>query len=274
MSFEYGQRVYLADGTAVSYITNLPAGHVVTFEVFTGEGDEYGPEVGESALVVADVHAEPPVAAKNEEIAALDAKIAERRQQIAKLREEIAAEERSAKERRASLAKWDGLQTLEDFLAGRITHFVMQNEYGYCPKIVPFANGMAYIEEGRAQGMRLLSLYGRSNGDMTWRVNRYYDGSGPSQDIYPANSYEQAKEIFGKLWKANIDKITADVKGYVHNPDEWIKAGAPHGFTFPDDIMDRIRAQRLKNAREAVAKAQAELNAKAAKLAEAEAAAS
>lgn len=264
MSFEYGDRVYLTDGTAVTYVTNLPSGHVVTFEVFTGEGDEYGPDCGETAMVVAEVFAEPPVAKKHEEIGRLEARIAELKEKVKSVCDEIAAEERSARERRASLAKWDGLQTLEDFIAGRITHLVIFKDY--CAfTLTTLEEGIQhyddydhYRKQRRKDGLKLLTLFGKSDGSMSWQLNEYRDGSGTNEQVWPFSSHENAVSKCRELWDAEMQRIRADER-YSGPNEHWLKAGASLGFEVPPDIAERMRIARAKSANDALQKARDEL---------------
>lgn len=259
--FTPGQAVYLDDGTKAHYFCAAPgAGHVVGLTLegdFNGWDESFGPG-GETAFVVNRVHAKAPVAQKAQEIVEAEIKLQALKDDLEGIRRAIREEEAAALERRKEMAKWDGLQTLEDFLAKRITHVVEMHYNG--PHIRTFEDAIGYQDDrGRPEGMKLLSLFGRSNGDMAWRLNSYPDGSGngPSA-IIPATSLEKAKEIAVARLNAQWD---------VHRPlianGAWsnginytIEAAQRLGLDLPEDIaawwsawQQRQTDKKVNNAR-------------------------
>jgi len=85
-------------------------------------------------------------------------------------------------------AKYEQLNHLDDFIAGKITYYVF---LGYSPKIVEFDNSACECGHG-CRDTKLLSLFGKSNGDLQWRLGKYSDGSGSFEEVFPCTSFEQA----------------------------------------------------------------------------------
>jgi len=270
-TFNYGDEVYSADGQLVSYVAACPGGHVVS-DLY-GDGEDEPRIVSDSTFITKRVSKEPPVEAKNAEIAALDAQIVEKNEALKTLRQTIAAEEKAAKARHAELAKWSGLKTLEDFIAGRITHLVFCDNYNG-PTIQTFADGMAYVDDDRyaknkINGMKLLTLFGDSKGNLTWEIYKYRQPSSSTDyEVRPATSYEEAVEIARTYWNAEMDDRRA--KGYTPG-GYWVKNGTAIGFEVPADLAEKMRAIELTNAKDHLAKAEAELATRRAALAALEA---
>jgi hypothetical protein len=89
-----------------------------------------------------------------------------------------------------------------DFLSGRIK-WVVINDYDV-PKIAEFSeHELCCWWNGRCDGLKLVTLFGRSNGSLNYRINTYMDGSGSSKEVYPFISYEEA---FGKFEELVLSK--------------------------------------------------------------------
>jgi len=76
-----------------------------------------------------------------------------------------------------------------DFVTGKIKYLVILY---YKPEIVGF-NSKLNVDSDYDQGdLKLITLFGRSNGDLTFNINRYSDGSGSNDIIHPFKTYEDA----------------------------------------------------------------------------------
>lgn len=85
----------------------------------------------------------------------------------------------------------ESFDTLCSFLKGEFKYLVTDNH-------------TLTIEEysENSPPLNLLSLYGSSDGSLTWKINRYRDGSGHYSNIYPCKTYEEAKTKFKELAKS------------------------------------------------------------------------
>ena len=239
-TFKAGDYCFNEHGEQAQYVAQAGGGHVVRYMYERGDEEEFG-----EPTYVDRVYAKAQIVRRAEEVAELEKKAATLRNDIALLRKANAIEAAAIADRQANLKKWSGLATLEAFLENKITHFVTVKEYGP-PTLTTFAETMNYQEEcyvggaKRLNGLKLLSLYGDSKGDLAWRVHTYREPSEafPVQ-VLPFQSYEAARERFIAEILAAVDKFRANPKA--NSFGEWIKAAAKHGLAFPEDLMRRQR---------------------------------
>jgi hypothetical protein len=258
--FQSGERVFLLDGREAEYVS--PAGHqrhVIAPIYETDYGDHAGnPEV------VGTVCREPPTAKLHAEVEALQARAGELRQQIMDSQRELRDAEVAHTTRLKKLAQFKALERVEDFVEKRITHFVVTQEYGSAVEVVPLDK---FIDpEGRNRDVRLLCLFGRSNGDLLWRMNRYYDGSGGWTDAAPCTSEDEAIAQAAAEIRARIETAMQTTE-FVWKWTDLRKSAAKYGVEFPADLAQRMDQHALKNAADAVAKRREELAAAEAQLA-------
>lgn len=143
--------------------------------------------------VVSRVYDEPPtprIAKVHTELQqAVDALRAERNE----LQQQIAEARRNEGARINKLKQHKSLQLLEDFLDGKITHYAEWTSYS-APRIIELASKDAKCNcSYYCKDLRLLSLFGKSNGDLEWQLSHYSDGSGSyGATVIPCTSREQA----------------------------------------------------------------------------------
>lgn len=271
MEFRAGQRVYTADGRMGDFLVTLDGGNSIIRPVFEGV-DSYGnttDEYADGLIQVGTLYAKPPRAKLDETIAELDAKARQLREDIRALEAEKRAFGQDHAERAARIAKHEQLATLDHFLSGAITHVVMKAGYGSGLKIVPFADALKVPEEDgryyrREAEMKLVSLFGASGGDLSWRINAYRDGSGNWVEMVPCTSEEEARRVIA-------EKLDALWAGYRALPQQvWTLSDGMDtadelGIAIPQDIRDALKAYNDEARQRAVAKAEADLAAAIAK---------
>lgn len=253
MSYTEGTTVYSEDGRQYTYLASITAGHVVlpVYETPDGDGHYEG-----DPIVVERVFSEPITPRIHAEVAELDRKLAERRQKMDELRKEEAAFAVAEKERLARLKQHQCLKRLDDFLAGRITHFVLQKWSGVV--IMTKEECLKTADEWNRNGkeLKLLSLFGKSNGDLQFRVNQYSDGSGTYTDATPFCSEKEATEYAKQLIIAQLEEAIPNAT--THSCDRLLEDARRLGVPIPAALED---AQR-KRATEILAQQAAELEKK------------
>ena len=213
-----GSIVYKIDGTKGTYIEKLITGeHVVSVEFYDTHYYNDEPEVVENITQIWDkVYANAPTTAKEEKIAQLDRDIDTRTQSYYELsakvtdkRRELLDLEAESKARLSNITQHKALANLELFIQGKITHFLIVASGSY--SIMDFDTAIALSESDRGfdrpNAIKLLTLYGRSNGDLEWQINQYSDGSGSSKQVYPCISEEDAKYKAITVWLEKLDKL-------------------------------------------------------------------
>lgn len=156
-------------------------------------------------------------------------------------------------------------ETLRLFMAGQITHLFVA---GYSPEIIHWTDSReiydcdSYGGRTRVEGIKLISLMGKTDGSLSYRLNQYRDGSGSSVTIFPATSYEGALAMA----QAQLDKDSA---AYVEGSNNYFKLDAwqkIEGVMIPSAVIDRheMMADQSRVKRiEAIKKELSELEGKA-----------
>lgn len=92
------------------------------------------------------------------------------------------------------------MKTVEKFLAGKMNVLLREE------------NGFYEIVEN--QDKKLISLFGKSNGELQWELNKWSDGLGKNWNIYPFETQHEAEEfVFSrfeeieKKWEETADVV-------------------------------------------------------------------
>lgn len=237
--------VWLDDGEEAIYIAKADDRHAVR-PVY--ESGEFG-----RVTLVSAVHLSPPEPKRHKEIADLEAKIQEKRSELSAIYTQLREAEERNKWLKSILAQNAALERVGNFIEGKFTHFVIQEYDGIKIK------DRSVIDEtddyGKVRGMKLLTLFGQTNGDLGWRLNAYSDGSGYTKEVYPCFSEEDANEIAKGLVKKSIDEI----KDPSCVRDSTIKDAKRFGIEVPAHIESAILEIKRKRIAERRQKAKAEL---------------
>jgi hypothetical protein len=183
-TFEPGSTVYDRDGREAIYYAHVPsAGHVIAYSYDTPDGDVRWME----PEVVREVYDDAMSQRVHPEIAKAEADLAALRAQIATAYEELnrerAARRASLKEIEAYAKDQPALDGLLAYLRGGITHYVI---------------GFGIAPAEKVAGKRLVSLVTAEGGGLAYRISTYHDGSGSSDEGFPARSYEEALRILAE----------------------------------------------------------------------------
>jgi len=252
---------YTSDGKKVTVIGKLNSQEHIVQEIFVIDGQEV--PSGEN-FVVSSLHDAPAESWKEKNLRELEERYEKEKASIERESKDVHARHAVAKSKArlqadalASFAKnsdEEQLQRLFDFLAGDITHFVI-SQYG-APKIVTWdSDDMYQIDtywRKDVQAIKLVSLYGTSKGDLQFRLGRYSDGSGGSQEIIPFRSYEDALNEVQRMCDHRAAKYVSGEQSNFY-PEEWQKID---GIVIPEDAMtkyaeaaEKLRAQKIEKLR-------------------------
>lgn len=230
--FKSGDRVYTLSGNEMVFISELDSQALVQQVFQTDEEERFG-----KPILVGEVFLEEPVQKWSKKIDVLNEEIVELQKKRDALNVEIRAANATEKERKERLMQHRALTRIDDFLAGKMTHFVMASYRGV--EVMTFDEVVKYKEsdyDRMPNGIRLLSLFGKTNGDLEWEISRYSDGSGSRDTVIPCNSYEegleQAKVLLDKryeTWRKN---------NYKNHFCSEIVCAIKLGLPVPKDIAD------------------------------------
>ena len=191
---------YTSDGKKVIIVGVLNAQETIVQEIFVSGGSEV--PSGEN-FVVKSLHDAPAVSWKEKNLKELEARYDKERKQwdtkIEKQQIGLNKEYKKAKLRASALFNFDknatheALETAIKFLGGEITHAYCG---GYYPKIYAVDDDHFFMKDswnGRTiEDLKIITLFGKTNGDVSFKLGQYSDGSGSSSEIKPATSYEEA----------------------------------------------------------------------------------
>lgn len=230
--FNKGDICYTLDGREVEYIASLGTGYAVR-EI--GEGDE-GQQYFGNVIEVREVFQNPPQEKYNKEIDELKKQIDTLRAAKRQFEDERRASQESEKERKDRLMKHAALTRIDDFLAGKMTHLAMQDWRGW--RVMSLKDALAYKESDYDRvptGIKLVTLFGKTNGDLQWQLHAYKDGgTNPNKVEFFFSEEEARKFVKGRLDIA-YDLYRKDNKEW-RNAESAAQNAFSIGFEVPEDI--------------------------------------
>lgn len=251
---------YTDDGKKVLVVGKLNAQQTIVQEIFVSAGQEI--PSGEN-FVVKSLHDAPAESWKEKNLRELEARYEKSRkdleQQINQQHQRLTIIKDKAKHHADALFKFvdkadsESLSLLKKVMSGQITHVFVG---GYSPEIFEWDGGKGIYEEDREydrvqiKGIKLLSLYGYSDGDLEYRLHTYRDGSGGSQQIFPVCSYAEALTLAQAECDEQAATYLADARGSFYLTS-WQKI---EGIKIPQAVIDKheaaedaSRLQRIAN---------------------------
>lgn len=265
MKFEKDQTVYLENGQELRYVAAIGERHVV-YPVFECDWD-VGETLGDD-VIVDRVYLKPPLAKYEQDISVLKAVAEDYRNQAARAEFDLAAAKQNLVSLKEKLKCIPALQYIDDLIEGRITHFVIDSFSKI--HIETFADAMTSSDRYLRGGMKLMTLYGDSKGDLQWKINRYSDGSGyAGESVHGFPSYELAHEFAAKVIRAAFDDKKA-MKEQPHRLGYLIDSAIELGIDPPADLVAARKEQTIAFLRQAQEKAKEVLISATSQLEEAE----
>lgn len=187
------------DGYKIEVVENLKSGRYLVRRIFSGVADGWDDECeypGGELSVVDAVFDHAPTQKLEAIVAGLREQIKNLQHEKANLAQEIRDTEEAGRAKLARYKKYDQLKTLDMFLDGKITHYVL--EYWGSFKIISFEDVVPDERYDKDQ-IKLLTLFGKSNGNLEWGLSKYSDGSGCNTTVTPCVSYEEALSVAQKF---------------------------------------------------------------------------
>lgn len=198
---------FLSDGRKVAVVGSLNSVEFIVQEIFvTKEGDEI--PSGER-FTTKSLHDAPVESYAKREAG----KIEQNLQKLKADEEKIKAEIRKLEDKRKmnqqivdcirnltkSFENFD-VQYMADVLTGNIKYAIQINEWGVNEPI-EFEEAIAYKDRGRFESLKLLSVFGRSNGELSYKISEYYDGSGSRREYIFARDKTELKGIYEEIYR-------------------------------------------------------------------------
>lgn len=271
-SFAAGDVVYDRSGTKYEFAEELSGSRALVRQILTvdcWDGEEEYPADSPDIVSLSTIFAKAPTAVIDADVQAASIRLAEVREALANAESDLNAKQREVLARLEKLQAYDGLERIEDWLDGKITHFVIRSGYGSNKVQVKTADETLQCEDrGRFNGeMKLLCLFGTTNRyhapprpSVEWRLNNYYDGSGSWTGVYPATSEADARKIAHGMLKEIFDAYFAEEKPQTYRLAEAIESAEQLGYPVPQDAQRAVHMMRVENARKQTEDAEAKLS--------------
>lgn len=249
---------YLSNGPEVRVIQTLNDGRVLVEPIFENpnDGDEYS---GNPFIVnEKEIFDKPPTHKKSEEVIKLNQQIEELNTKLRGLRKEVKDFETTHTERIKCLQQFKGLELLEKFVKGEITHYVEIRSYSN-PKIIPFDKTEADYTDGQGvRSLKLLSLFGKATGDLEWRLSHYSDGSGSYSTVIPCVSLEEAEQII-RNWIKDTVADNLDTNTNSSPSRKIIELAKEYKYELPTEYIELVVKREKENYNKKVQKLEKEL---------------
>lgn len=252
---------YTSDGKKVKVVGKLNAQETIVQEIFISDGNEI--PSGEN-FVVKSLHDAPAISWKEKSLKDLEDRYNSESKDYQKKLEALRRDfdqkstalhqhliHAGAQLKRISEETFD---VLLKFLTGQIKWVVIHDYYGV--KIETYDN-VEHDKTGNygrcEKELRLLSIFGKDDGTLTYKINRYSDGSGSNdQHIVPFSDLESAKQycqkyIDEKEVNGSIIKIAKDYDLYI-SPERMNKYNKKMTDELKKQVLDaEKRVEELKN---------------------------
>ncbi len=256
--FETDQEVYDEHGNAYTYIAFSQGEHIVR-EIL--EDFEYGGPYSGEVRVLRAVFATPDSGRQKMEsqLARLNDQIAAARLELHEVQGAIHSANKEVNERAERLKQHEQLAFLDDYLQGKITHYVEISAYGYGCEIIP-VNSTSDIER-MDRKFRLLTLSGSEDyrGRIHWQLNRYSDGSGSDKTVYPCRSLEEAQAKARQFLEAALAEVLAKPAGSRNVSAQLLQCCEKHGVAVPQELACELKDKAAKEAMRRREQLQAEI---------------
>lgn len=235
---------YTSDGKKVIIVGKLNAQQTIVQEIFVSAGQEI--PSGEN-FVVTSLHDQPAESWKEKNLRELEARYEKEKvrwdNEIKEMNRKMSTAKDKAKEMASAMFSFSGkadsekLGTLKAFLAGDITHLYNKNRR----EIITWGDDAIYDIDSwggtrKIDGIKLLSLFGKSDGDLSFRLHAYRDGSGGSEEIIPCGSYEEALAFAQADCNAQAEKYAGDEKCNWFPLESWAKIS---GLVIPEAAKEK-----------------------------------
>jgi hypothetical protein len=269
--FERGTTVYDIHGRAGAYVARAANGHIV--EPMHQVDDDDEPRFSE-AHTWREVFTKPPVEKLHAEVAEVEKQLDAARLALRVVQEQRRQFDADERARLARLKKHAHLSRVDDYIEGRITHFVTIGRYGEGVSVKTFDQVMK--EPERRSRLPLLVLYGDPYADSEMRTEWCRLSDGNDLKVLPCASLEEAT---AKAHAELASRFAAFIKGPKDNHGHSYltsdaAAAAALGAPIPPEVLaevdKRLRNQALSaldRSRKQLEQAQASFDADAAKVA-------
>lgn len=254
-----GATVYDLHGRAGIYVARAAGGHIVEpiYDVEDDDEPRYG-----NAETWSEAFAKPPTERLHAEVAAIEQKLIAAHLQLEDVRAARRQQDAEHAARLERLKKHAHLSRIDDYVEGRITHFVVQSRYSDAITIKTFEE---LAKQGDRRGrMPMLVLYGDPYSDWERRMRTSewcLMSDGPESGVMPCSSFEEATAKA----QVEVDKTFNDWRkdpksNYGHSKlVSMARSALASGLQVPPDVMVEVERRERAHADSVVERCKTEL---------------
>ena len=235
MKYEAGQEVYDERGNAYAYIAANQGEHIVR-ELL--EDEDSGEPFDGEVRVLRNLFATSGGGRQklDAQLSTLQLQVTQAQRDLHEAQSAVRAANKEVQERSDRLKQHRELAYLDDFLLGKITHYVEISEYREGCEIVE----LNQTSNRRDRELRLLTLSPTAgyDGKVSWFLNRYSDGSGGNNRVLPCRSLEEAQEKAQEFLQGVIEGLLKKPDGQRYAHDGFHKCCQLHGVAIPQVLTD------------------------------------
>jgi len=232
------KKAYLKNGktiNVVSTITDDETGdtkYLVSdfIYMYDNYGECYEEPSEEGMYFVYEIFEKPPTEILDKRVIELNKEIEELNSKKFGIEKSIRDLMNIEKEIQEKTSRISALENIFDFIDGKITHYVTKSYSGI--KIIKFNDTKSEYSDYK----KLLTLFGNSKGDLSWKLNRYSDGSGSDEIVIPCTSYEMAIEKAQSFVDATYQEFLTEE----YSPSKYLILSAKKlGLKIPEDYINK-----------------------------------
>lgn len=247
---------YLENGAIVHLQQKLENGKFLVYPCYeySYDNDDNSPELIEDAnfpMIVDHIFDEPPkekmmsgiqhlvdkTVSIRSEIDHMNDEIKELRNTKFRLNKEVAQMTEQHELKIDELQKYEGLNHLRNFLDKKITHFVV--EIYKKASVYEFKDFLTLDDEDdytkREGGLKLITLYGDSEGVLSWNIGRYSSYHHNEKIVHACLSLEEAEKVA-------LDINTKEINSEGHTPSKYeLKEFKKNNCPIPEGYEEEVR---------------------------------
>jgi len=259
---------FLSDGRKVEIIERLNTKEIIVQEVYI---DEHGKEITSGPKFVAtNLYETKPLTWNEKRLKNVEEALQKEIKKLEDIKEECKNIKNELQARRAILKNVDlfvkhlpkaQFDTFIAFLSGTVEYIVT---YQYkITKPIKFIDGLIRWETFNGKeydNIKLMSVLGKSNGEIAYGLHQYYDSSGLYEQVHPFTCYEDAVAFIKTLAQNKIEQNKLSTEEYNTCMELGIQFDQRHIYMFKDSLQAnldsalQLREQRLKDSDESILK--------------------
>lgn len=224
---------YTTDGKKVVVLGDLNSQEKIVQEIFVSNGVEI--PSGEN-FIVKSLHDQPCISWKESEVQKIEEKYQKNKSEYDKLERELNDDKKLLQNKLSFLRGLNNhfyqskLDLLIDFISGDVKYLVTES-YGSID-IEEFNDTIVSKDGNRFDSIKLLSVFGRTDGDLAYKVNQYNDGSGSWKTIYPCKTKEEALVLLNDRFNEGLKKGLCS---------RTLKTAEKYNLEIPKNLMEEYK---------------------------------